>query len=256
MCRGPGFAFNLFLTCRNDGYLPSGGTVFLTKDPSLTWLGFSETPAKITGDTVRWILPEIAPGSFARFSVTLRVDPGTALATLLYFSARATLDNLFDPDAANNTELVVVQVLGSYDPNDKSVEPAGPVTPDAVANGQSLTYTVRFQNTGTFPAEFVRITDTLSSGLDLSTLRVLATSHPMEWSLEDNVVKFYFADIQLPDSTSDEPGSHGFVKFSLLMRPELQKGDAVENFADIYFDFNTPVRTNTVQTRIDEIFWH
>ena len=50
--------------------------------------------------------------------------------------------------------------------------------------------------------------------------------------------------IFLPDSTSDEPGSHGFVSFNMDVRPGLLVGESVPNEANIYFDFNEPVITD------------
>jgi len=249
----PGFEFNLYLTCRNDGYQSSGGTVQMVKDPSLSWVGFSETPNQINGDTAAWITPLIAPGNSVQYRIRLYVDASVSLGSLLYLWGKLVSTNVLDIDGANNVILNVLPVLGSFDPNDKSVSPAGPITPAMVADSQMLTYTVRFQNTGTFPAEFVRIIDTISVGLDLSSLRVLAASHNFQWFLRGRVIEFYFPNIQLPDSLSDEPGSHGFVKFGLRVLPDLQLGDAVENFADIFFDFNLPVRTNTVKTLIGEL---
>jgi hypothetical protein len=49
----------------------------------------------------------------------------------------------------------------------------------------------------------------------------------------------------LPDSTTNEPASHGFVSFSISPIQGIAKGTKVENFADIYFDFNSAVRTDT-----------
>lgn len=44
---------------------------------------------------------------------------------------------------------------------------------------------------------------------------------------------------------TNEPASHGFVKFAIAPRDSLELGTPVLNFADIFFDFNDPVRTNT-----------
>ncbi len=60
-----------------------------------------------------------------------------------------------------------------------------------------------------------------------------------------NVLKFTFPNIQLPDSTTNEPASHGFASFRLRPASSLTYGNVLANAADIYFDFNPPVRTNT-----------
>jgi hypothetical protein len=60
------------------------------------------------------------------------------------------------------------------------------------------------------------------------------------------VLTWTFDNINLPDSTRDQAGSNGFVKFTVLPVKDLPAGTRIENFADIYFDYNPPVRTNTV----------
>ena len=80
------------------------------------------------------------------------------------------------------------------------------------------------------------------------------SSHPVSWTMRGNgIVEFHFNDINLPDSTSNEPGSHGFVKFSVKPQPSLQLNDAVDNTAHIVFDFNAPITTNTARTLIVEV---
>jgi hypothetical protein len=49
----------------------------------------------------------------------------------------------------------------------------------------------------------------------------------------------------LPDSNQNEPKSHGYISLSIKPKKELSEKTRVENFADIFFDFNEPVRTNT-----------
>jgi hypothetical protein len=54
-----------------------------------------------------------------------------------------------------------------------------------------------------------------------------------------------FPTINLLDSTHDEPHSHGFVQFSIKPKAGLPLGTQINNRADIYFDYNSPVITNT-----------
>jgi hypothetical protein len=116
-----------------------------------------------------------------------------------------------------------------------------------------LQYTIRFQNTGTFPAEFVVIRDTLPLGFDLSTLQMLNASHAYNWRLfENRVLEMRFDHINLPDSTSNEPESHGFVAFSLKAPKGLPLGAQVLNRVGIYFDYNPPVITNYAVFKVTE----
>jgi uncharacterized repeat protein (TIGR01451 family) len=121
----------------------------------------------------------------------------------------------------------------------------------SLLNGLDLDYLIRFQNTGTYPAARVVITDTLSSDLDASSFHFIASSHPCTWSMERAVLYFIFDPIYLPDSALNEPGSHGFVRFSIKPIPSLADGAQVSNTANIYFDFNEPVITEPSIFQVD-----
>ncbi|MBK8428241.1 MAG: T9SS type A sorting domain-containing protein [Lewinellaceae bacterium] len=60
-------------------------------------------------------------------------------------------------------------------------------------------------------------------------------------------------DIRLADSTSNEPESHGFVAFSIRLKPGLSPGAVTRNRAGIYFDVNAPVITNWAETKVREL---
>ena len=138
------------------------------------------------------------------------------------------------------------EVRGAYDPNDKQAAPKGYDQLHYVELGVDLDYHIRFQNTGTAPAVNVIIIDTLDKDLDPASLIPGASSHPYEFQLFGNgIVQFKFSNIMLPDSNANEPESHGFVKFRIKQKPGLEDGAIIENAADIYFDFNAPIRTNT-----------
>ncbi len=61
----------------------------------------------------------------------------------------------------------------------------------------------------------------------------------------DGEVSFIFNDIMLPDSNVNEVGSHGFVKYSINLIPGLPLETSILNTANIYFDLNPAVVTNT-----------
>lgn len=246
----PGFVTDFVITYRNDSYVPAGGTLCFLKDELLQLVNASQPPSQIHGDTLLWTIAPMAPGSSANLQVQLKASASVGLGMVVYLEAQFKAQG-FDIFPGNNRDYALLTVLGSLDPNDKAVFPAGALTPAMIADTQLLRYTVRFQNTGTFPAEIVRIIDTLSPLLDLSTLRVVAASHSYTFSLRaGRVLEVVFDAIQLPDSTSDEAASHGFVRYEIKARPDLVLGQIIANMADIYFDFNTPVRTNTVLSEV------
>jgi len=147
------------------------------------------------------------------------------------------------------------EVTGSYDPNDKAVQPKG--LTDAyhyIDSTDLLEYTIRFQNTGNDTAFNVFIRDTLSQYVDIATLESGVSSHPYTVQFYDNdVVQWDFANIMLPDSNVNEPESHGFVKFKIQQIAGNADGTVIKNSAAIYFDYNDPVITNTVFNTIGDI---
>lgn len=145
--------------------------------------------------------------------------------------------------------------IGSFDPNDKRAYPKGYGPDHLIEANTDLEYLIRFQNTGTDTAFTVVVRDQLAEELDITSLRVGSSSHPYRLNLQpDRTLEFHFDDILLPDSTTNEPASHGFIKFRISQKPDLPNGNKIRNRAAIYFDFNSPIITNTVEHQIGENF--
>jgi len=61
----------------------------------------------------------------------------------------------------------------------------------------------------------------------------------------DGLVVYDFENILLPDSSVNEVESHGFIKYRIKVFDNLPENTEVQNYADICFDFNPPIQTNT-----------
>lgn len=145
--------------------------------------------------------------------------------------------------------------VGSFDPNDKSAQPAGYNSNHYIYSYTALDYKVRYQNTGTDTAFRVVVRDTLSAYLDLSTLVMGASSNPYTWRIYDNgILEVTFDPIALPDSNINEPASHGFFRFRINQKANNPSGTIIYNQAAIYFDYNAPVLTNTTFHTIGDSF--
>ncbi len=155
-----------------------------------------------------------------------------------------------DVNAANNTDTVHQIVVGSWDPNNKLVEPVGEGAAGYIEGTEVLNYTINFQNTGTAPAVNVVLHDVFEQELDLSSLELLGGSHDYIFSLEGRYATWKFNQIMLPDSFSNEPESHGYVKFRIKPATGLSPGTPITNLANIFFDFNEPITTNTALNTI------
>jgi uncharacterized repeat protein (TIGR01451 family) len=237
----PGFETLLWVTVENAGTEITDAVVELVFDGTLDYVSSNYTPSSINGNSITWNAGALYPGWSWTAQVRLYTPTGVAIGTPLVHMATAVLGQA-DMTPPDNTVALNDTVVGSYDPNDKRVVPQT-MTPWQVSTGAPLTWTVRFQNTGTFPAERVLITDTLSTDLRWSTMDVISASHAHTWYLLNGVLHVLFEGINLPDSSSDEAGSHGFIKFGMKPQGTLADGVQVENVANIYFDFNESVIT-------------
>ncbi len=140
-------------------------------------------------------------------------------------------------------------MVNSFDPNDKTCLEGNFITPEMV--GDYLHYLIRFQNTGTAPAENVVVKDVIdTTKFDMGSLQFSESSHPAYTRILNNAVEFIFEGINLPAEADDEPNSHGFVVFKIKTKNNLVLGNTIENKAEIYFDFNFPVITNTTSTTV------
>jgi uncharacterized repeat protein (TIGR01451 family) len=176
----------------------------------------------------------------ARFGLGFSIPLGTVLKT--YLTGNPVTGD-FDP--TNNFDSLSQTVTGSYDPNDKRVVPEGAITNSFISSGKYLDYTIRFQNTGTDTAFTVKVRDTLSTRLDVGSFEILSTSHSYSVNLKgEGILEWKFDNILLPDSTTNESKSHGFVRYRIKPKTSLLVGEEIKNKAAIYFDYNLPVITN------------
>ena len=246
----PGFEATFFVQYKNNGTETADMEIKLSLDNQLEYISSSILP-DFSGDTLIWMIQGVEPLASGNIIVKVKVNESSPIGSIVNLLAHISINANSDFNPADNIDELSLVVVGAYDPNDKSVFPSGYITPMMIADTQRLEYTIRFQNTGNFPATFVRIQDTLSSHLDLSSLEILSASHSFTWQLlPKNVLDVYFDNINLPDSTADERSSHGFVKFAINAKTNLQLADQIENKAYIYFDFNQPVVTNTVGSTV------
>ncbi len=161
----------------------------------------------------------------------------------------ATIEcNEIDCNATDDIATDISEAVGAIDPNDILVSPEG-----FIANDQVLTYKIRFQNIGNDLVNRVVLRDELPENLDLSTIVRGAASHPYQFRIEgERTIVWEFDNINLPDSTSNEPESHGFATFRIQPKAELPDGSEIPNKAAIFFDNSAPIVTNTVINIIGE----
>lgn len=243
----PGFNGTYYIYLTNQTGLPTNGTVCIDLPPMLNYVSSSPAATSVSGNTICFNYTNLPGYGSTTFYVSFNTPVGTALGTPTTAIITATVSNGTDVNPGCNTYNYYRPVTGSFDPNDKTVSPSGiGATGDIQLTETEFNYLVRFQNTGNGPAVNIVITDTISNLLDVASLEVLNASHNyMVELLPNNLVRFKFDNINLPDSTSNEPGSHGHVQFRINKLNAASAGQVIENTAYIYFDFNEPVITNT-----------
>lgn len=231
----------------NEGSAIIDARIELTLDPRTELVSYLIEPSGF--DTLSniywWETDTLYTFQTLTQSLKVRIPDFNSLGDTLNF--QLSLYEGINEEALSTYDYTSV-VRCSYDPNDKLVYPMGQGEDNyTLFNDSLLTYTIRFQNTGNDYAKNIRITDTLSTLLDWETFKVVNSNFPLLTSINGPYVEFLFTDIYLPDSTSNEPGSHGFVTYEIETLPNLDENELIENTAHIYFDFNPPIVTNTVQ---------
>ena len=215
------------------------------------WSVISTSPiaSKIVNDTVFWENISLSTFQSKKFEITTYISPSTALGTIKTYTS--DVQSAFnDETPLNNVFELKETVVGSFDPNDKLVDQKI-IQPDYDENTE-LIYTIRFQNTGTDTAFNVVIKDSILSQLNPLSVRTISSSHDFSMEYKDNgVLYFNFYNILLPDSNRNESASHGYVILAIKPQSLLPIGTIIENFANIYFDFNDPITTNSVQTIVN-----
>lgn len=245
----PGFTSAAWGWVHNlSGQLSGPVTVTMTLDPVFTVVSTYPAPTSVVGNVITWDLPALNSFGQAAVSAGVSLPPDVGLIGTAFTNTLTCTNTFSDADPANNTSVDAGLITGSFDPNDKAVRTSSGLSSDQFILGTDewLDYTIRFQNTGTDTAFTVVLADTLDPDLDLATLELRMASHLFVPTLsKDRVLRFSFLNIQLPDSNVNEAASHGFVQYRIRPAANAVPGTVVVNAADIYFDFNPPVRTNT-----------
>lgn len=221
------------------------GINFMYNQNVMNFVSASQTPASQGTGAITWDYASLMPFESRSITVTMHVNSPTATvpvnindilqltATVLPMTGdETTVDNLFQ---FNQT------VVGSFDPNDKLCVEGVSISPIKI--GEYLHYMINFENTGTAPAENIVVKDIIDTDkFDEKTLQVLDSSHPVTARISGNKVEFIFPNINLGY------GGHGNILLKVKTRDNLVNGDAVENKADIFFDYNAPIETNVART--------
>ena len=250
----PGITYYNTLIVENNGtQLPVSGSVEFTHDPLLSLLDVLDIDAgnSITTTATGFILNfnDLQPDESEVVTIRLNVPTSAMSGDIV---TNSVVYSVSDLNIDNNESSLTEVVVNSYDPNNK-LESHGPeIIHDDFSDDDYLFYTINFQNLGTAEALDIRVEDMLDSQLDVSTFKMLISSHDYVLTRVDNNLTWEFEDVNLPSESMDEPNSHGYIYFKIKPVTGFVIGDIIPNTADIYFDFNSAIVTNTFETEFVE----
>lgn len=242
----PGFDALYQIVFKNKGNQTlSGALTFNYDDSKLDFVNASQAPSNQQFNTLTWDYTNLIPFENRSIYVRLNVNspqeiPAVNIGDVLQFSA--TINPVLGDELPNDNVFSYNQtVVGSYDPNDVVCIEGNVVAPSQI--GEYLHYIINFENTGTAAAENIVVkTEVNSNDFDINNLQVLNTSANCFTKITGNKVEFIFKEIML------DSGGHGNVLLKIKSKDNLQVGDMVSKQANIYFDYNLPISTNTAST--------
>lgn len=254
----------VFFSLRNQGatlthddleYIVIEDDVLFLRDtiPALGPLGTLDLSfSSAIGSTYRMIA-EQSPGHPGNSFPTIAIEgcgagQGTnfSLGYVTMF-AEDDADPFIDTDCKESIE--------TYISFEKGGHPKGYGPDHQITDSTDLEYLIHFQNTTTGVVNRVIVMDTLSEYVDIATIEPGASSHPYSYEVYgDRFIRFTFDNIDLPDSTGNEPGSHGFVQFRLSQKPGNPAGTLILNRAAVFLDYYAPVLTNETVHVVDSDF--
>ena len=225
------------------------GTVNFTTDAAISITSASDAAAVITGNSLALNFSNLLPFEIRTFTIMVDVPAIPAVSLDQVITSTATITPVTaDVSPNNNTSISTQFIIGSYDPNDKMEAHGRQVVITDFDTNDYLYYTIRFQNTGTANALNVRVEDLLDSQLDPNSVEMLHSSHDFTLDREGSHLTWKFNHINLPSQQDNEAASHGYVYFRVKPVAGFAVGDIIPNSADIYFDFNPAIVTNTFST--------
>jgi len=245
----PGLNYQNKIVYTNTGVVPASGTLEFYKDTITAIVAVSQPGINATSDGFTYNFTDLQPNETRNIWVTMSVPapPVVNLDDLLTTTVNVTVplgENSLENNSFSNPQVVV----NSYDPNMVIESHGEMIDINTFTANEFLYYTIYFQNTGTASAIKVVIDDLLDSKLEQTSVVMLNSSHIYSIVRQQSQLKWTFDYIMLPGQLEDEALSKGYVFFKVRVKPDFEAGDIIPNTAQIFFDSNLPITTNTFNT--------
>jgi hypothetical protein len=250
----PGFDATYKIIYKNKGnQMQTGSLSFEFEEDYIDFVSASPMVSNQSETILSWNYSNLQPFETREILVTMNINspmeiPAVNAGDQLDFTA--VINPIPNDDIPiDNISTLKQIVVNSLDPNDKTCLEGTTVSTSMI--GEYVHYLIRFENTGTFAAENVVIKDMIdSTKFDIATLIPLNGSHSFITRINSNQVEFIFENINLP---FDDANNDGYVAFKVKTKPTLEVGNTFSNSANIYFDYNFPIVTNTYTTTIQAL---
>ena len=174
----PGFIYSNSIYFSNMGTTSTSGTINFVNDNAVS-IASLPSGAIATANGFTYNFTNLLPYESRTIIIDLQVPtiPTVALGQIITNSASINM-TANESTYLNNHFTLSQAIVGSYDPNDKTESHGGEILFSSFNANDFLNYTIRFENTGTFMAENVRINDMLDAKLDQNTIKTITASHP------------------------------------------------------------------------------
>lgn len=236
----PGFEFTNRIIYINSFNSPISGTLNFTKDSLVTINSVSQSNVVNNANGFSYLF-NFQPNEIGYIDVAMQVSLSAVVGNSLTNSTAVTIP-ANDVFPANNISPLTQTIVNSYDPNDKLESHGDKILISSFTSNDYLTYTINFENIGTANAVNIKITDDLSNLLDENSIIVVSSSHTNFLEKNASSLLWQFNGINLV------PNGKGYVTFKIKPKPGYTVGTIIPNQAQIYFDYNSAIITNTCTT--------
>ncbi|MDI1316594.1 T9SS type A sorting domain-containing protein [Flavobacterium sp.] len=250
----PGFDANYKILYKNKGTTTQNGSISLSFDDYI--MDFVSANPLNTGSSTNnlsWIFSNLQPFESREILFTMNLNSPIEIPAFNAgdnLSYTVTIAGSYDETPNDNSFTLNQNSVNSLDPNDKTCLEGAAISPAMI--GQYVHYLIRFENTGNANAENIVVKDIIdATKYNISSLIPLSGSAEYVTRITNtNQVEFIFENINLP---FDDANNDGYVAFKIKTKPTLVLGDTFSNSANIYFDYNFPIITNTATTIIQNL---
>ena len=234
---------------KNKGTVAQSGAVKLMFDATaLNLIAANPDITSQSAGVLNWNFTNLLPQETQSILVSFKVNSVVKAGYSLNYSVNIT--NTTDATPFDNNHELRQTVVNSPISNSKICLQGNSISTSKV--GDYLYYVVRFENTGNSAVTSLVVKDLIDiSKFDISTLVPIDGSQTFSTIISNNAtVEFIFENINL---SFDNGNNIGYVVFKIKTLANLENDAVITNVANIYFDYNEPILTNTASTSVQNL---